>query len=160
MRAATLAIAAFSATAAAADHGTANIVNSCDADVYITKSDNGGKSELQSHLSKGKSFSVEYEEGTHEFKISPEEDSSETSAPQTGFVYNLVDDTIMYDVYSYFDFPYKSLIVEADTESAGQDGQCEPIVWKDGKPAAGSQFTPCTSDSSITLTLCGAKSDE
>lgn len=148
----TLALAAFTTAAAAA--GQASIVNNCDFPVYLWSVGDGEATE-RGAFNPGKTWTEDYEEGTREIKISQMEDGISNGNTQSGLVYAVNDGEVSYDLYHVLGTFFSSLTVETDKE--GDSEECDSIVWEDG-PKGTSKKT-CSSDASVTLTLCADKED-
>ncbi|KAL2176406.1 uncharacterized protein P884DRAFT_278495 [Thermothelomyces heterothallicus CBS 202.75] len=145
-----LALAAAAPLAAAV--GKARVVNKCDNDVHVWAV--GANVDGPHKLSKGgvyeEAFTKDPVTGGRALKITIPEDGLYSGAPQTIYAYNLDGPRIWYDLSDVFGdaFAGKKLVVASDEPS------CPSIIWPTGVPPAGSQVKTCTSEKSVTLTLC------
>ncbi|RDA93315.1 hypothetical protein CP533_2034 [Ophiocordyceps camponoti-saundersi (nom. inval.)] len=70
--------------------------------------------------------------------------------PQTIFAYSLNGDIVFYDLSDVFGDDFMGNRIEVTSKP----NTCEPIIWRDGMPPAGSQVKSCISEADLTLTLC------
>ncbi|KAL2163030.1 hypothetical protein VTH06DRAFT_6866 [Thermothelomyces fergusii] len=146
-----LALAAAAPLAAAV--GNARVVNKCKSDVYVwaVGSEIDGPHKL---AKKGGAYEEPFVKdpvtGGRALKITATEDGLYSGAPQTIFAYNLDGPAVWYDLSDVFGdaFVGKKLVV------ASEEPSCPSIIWPNGVPPAGSQVKTCTSDKTVTLTLC------
>ena len=150
MRSTIFAAASLAAAAAAAPSaGTITVLNQCESSVQLTLHNNGGKGEAQGQYKKGERFASTFEEGTHELRISPNEDPYEAGASITGLVYNFKDGEVTYDLYNIFGFTQPSLSVEVEG-----DDECEGVEIDNEEAVEGAETTTCSGKAQLTLTLC------
>ncbi|RCI12243.1 hypothetical protein L249_0927 [Ophiocordyceps polyrhachis-furcata BCC 54312] len=95
-------------------------------------------------------FAHDATSGGRALKITRTPDGLFTGQPQTIFAYSLNGDIVFYDLSDVFgdDFVGNRLEVTSKPDN------CEPIIWRDGMPPAGSQVKSCVALSDITLTMC------
>lgn len=150
-----LATAAFAAGAAA--EGMVQVINQCDKPVYLVTVHNDAGGEELGKFEKEENWATTYEDGTREVKVSSDGDAYEVGASQTSLAYNVHDGRVIFDLYNIFGTEFDSLVVET---KGGDDDKCEGIFWEDGEKPEGSQSRECSSDTDITLTICGGKGDK
>lgn len=142
------------ASAASPPPGTINVVNQCESSFHLTMHSNGGEGEALGDFKTEGSFSDTFEEGTHEIRIAANDSPYEPGASITGFVYNLKDDEVKYDLYNIFGFMQPSLSVEVE----GDDG-CEGVEIDNEEAVEGTETTVCSSEVSLKLVLCPKEAD-
>ena len=141
------ALAAFATAAAAA--GQASVQNNCDFPVYIWSVAVGNETTERGEFQPGKSWTEDYGEGTRELKIAQVEDALEGGDPQSSLVYTVAEGYVRYSLTHVLGTFFADLKAEGDSD----EESCEAIIWENG-PKGGLQ-SYCSSDASVTLTLCG-----
>ena len=140
----TIAVAAFSTAAAAA--GQATILNNCDFDVWLwSVGDN--KMTDRGAFKPGKTWTEDLEEGTHEIKIAKGENGIADGSPQGGLVYAVSEDTVSYELYHVLGEDFGSMRVADDTNCRREE------------VPEGSGIEICSSESNVTLNVCGDKEE-
>lgn len=142
------------ASAASPPPGTINVVNQCESSFHLTMHSNGGEGESLGQFEKEDSFANSFEEGTHEIRISANDNPYESGASITGFVYSLKDDEVTYDLYNIFGFQQPSLSVEVEG-----DDECEGVEIDNEEAVEGAETTICSSEVSLNLVLCPKEAD-
>ncbi|KAL4970970.1 Bys1 family protein [Aspergillus stella-maris] len=129
--------------------GHAVVVNNCQMAIYVWSV--GQSTSGQSIIQPGDGYAEVYRRdpktGGVAIKITTVSDGLYTSAPQTVFAYNLVDNMVWYDLSDLFGDPF-----EGDSVSLLPS---EPAIrWEEGVPPSGSQVRVLQADNDLILNLC------
>ncbi|KAL4947522.1 hypothetical protein BDW69DRAFT_190127 [Aspergillus filifer] len=129
--------------------GHAVVVNNCQMAIYVWSV--GQSISGQSIIQPGDGYAEVYRRdpktGGVAIKITTVPDGLYTSAPQTVFAYNLVDNMVWYDLSDLFGDPF-----EGDSVSLLPS---EPAIrWEEGVPPSGSQVRVLQADNDLVLNLC------
>lgn len=129
--------------------GSAIVVNNCTEPIYVWSVGSHAGPEIT--VPAGKNFSETYfrdpNVGGVAIKVTTVQDGIYSSAPQTIFAYNLVNDTVWYDLSDVFGDPFKGQNVKVEPSDP-------PIVWQDGIPPAGSQVRLQGATDDVVVTFC------
>lgn len=136
--------------------GRAVVDNHCPMSIYLWSVGQNISSETVLHpgMEYYEVFRRDPKTGGIAIKITTVPDGLYTSAPQTIFAYNLVNDTVWYDLSDVFGDPF-----EGDSVSLIPS---EPVIhWDEGIPPSGSQvrmLNDATTD--LVLILCAGRDEE
>ncbi|KAM3511295.1 hypothetical protein MY11210_005032 [Beauveria gryllotalpidicola] len=151
-----LTLIALAGLATATDPGKAKVINNCNFQVTLW-SVGSEISPPYTLAARGGKYAEQYtrdpKTGGRALKITREPDGLYTGKPQTIFAYTLDPGRLWYDLSDVFGDPFKGHRVQL----VPSNNNCQPIIWPDGIPPAGSQVKTCTRDSDTTLTLCAPK---
>ncbi|KAL4886939.1 hypothetical protein BJY04DRAFT_204567 [Aspergillus karnatakaensis] len=129
--------------------GHAYVANRCEIPLYIWSV--GQNISQESTIQPGQVYSEVFRRdpktGGIAIKITTVEDGLYTSAPQTVFAYNLVDNLVWYDLSDVFGDPFEGEVVSLVPS--------EPTInWVDGVPPSGSQVRVQDARTDLVLTVC------
>ncbi|KAE8354491.1 hypothetical protein BDV28DRAFT_147032 [Aspergillus coremiiformis] len=129
--------------------GSAMVRNNCNFSIYLWSV--GSTVGPERHLPQGTSYSEIFrrdpQTGGVSIKLTTVRNGLSTSAAQTIFAYNLVEERVWYDLSDVFGDPFKGHRVFLDGETN--------IIWEGGvPPPGGSRVGNQRSDRGLTLTVC------
>ncbi|KAL4873078.1 hypothetical protein BDV12DRAFT_116384 [Aspergillus spectabilis] len=129
--------------------GHALVANRCEIPLYLWSV--GENISQQAIIESGQVYSEIFRRdpktGGIAIKITTVKDGLYTSAPQTVFAYNLVNDLVWYDLSDVFGDPFQGEIVSLLPS--------EPTIsWDDGVPPSGSQVRVQDARTDLVLTVC------
>lgn len=157
MHTAALAVATFSAAAAAAS-AQISVVSDCGQDLYIWTASTTEVPEAQGKVpsSEEEPFTVEAEgEGVQELKITTGDDLTVPGAQLT-LAYGVVDGKLKYDVYTLFEAADVPATLFVYPEEGDEEGDCAPIEVNEFGEVVTAGNNTCFEDAMLTLSLCGA----
>ncbi|CBF85714.1 hypothetical protein AN1863.2 [Aspergillus nidulans FGSC A4] len=129
--------------------GHAIVANLCEQPIYLWSV--GQDISPQYMINPGEEYVEEFrrdpQTGGIAIKITTVKDGLYTSAPQTVFAYNLVEDLVWYDLSDVFGDPFQGQIVSIEPS--------EPeIHWENGVPPSGSQVRMLEASTDLVLSIC------
>ncbi|KAL4941823.1 hypothetical protein BDV06DRAFT_173171 [Aspergillus oleicola] len=131
--------------------GHAVVVNHCQMAIYVWSVGQSisGQNIIQPGDSYAEVFRRDPKAGGVAIKITTVPDGLYTSAPQTVFAYNLVENLVWYDLSDLFGDPFEGASVSLLPS--------EPVIhWEEGVPPSGSQVRLLQADTDLVLNLCTA----
>ncbi|PKY03314.1 Bys1 family protein [Aspergillus campestris IBT 28561] len=138
-----------STTSPAANPGRAIVQNNCAEPIYLWSVGSGVSVEIPipdgAHYSE--TFRHDQKTGGVSLKVTTVAHGLYSSAPQTVFAYNVVGESVWYDLSDVFGDPFKGSSVTLLPS--------EPVIrWSDGVPPVGSMVRVVGVDQDLRLTFC------
>lgn len=129
--------------------GSAIVVNNCTDSIYVWSvgSSAGPEITVPAGMNFSEVFFRDLSVGGVAIKVTTVKDGLYSSAPQTIFAYNLVNDTVWYDLSDVFGDPFSGENVKVEPSDP-------PIDWHDGIPPAGSQVRLQDATVDLVVTFC------
>ncbi|KAL3464982.1 hypothetical protein BJX64DRAFT_74604 [Aspergillus heterothallicus] len=129
--------------------GHAVVFNRCHRPIYLWSVGEhiSAQNKIQPNQSYAELFRRDPKTGGIAIKITKVKDGLYTSAPQTVFAYNLVEDLVWYDLSDVFGDPFMGdHVTLLPSEPA--------IRWEEGVPPRGSQVRMLDATTDLILTVC------
>ncbi|KAL2822049.1 hypothetical protein BJX63DRAFT_427399 [Aspergillus granulosus] len=129
--------------------GHAIVFNRCHGPVYLWSVGENISPQRMIHPNQSYTelFRRDHKTGGIALKITRAKDGLYTSAPQTVFAYNLVENLIWYDLSDVFGDPFMGEYVSLLPS--------EPVIrWGEGVPPRGSQVRVLDATTDLVLTIC------